>query len=66
MTNQASSPFLRYLQDELAISKQAIEQTLQKLGQDSHLLPIALWQHGVLTLKQLEQAYDWLAATYPV
>jgi len=61
MTKATFAQFLQYLQDELSISHISIEQTLQSLGQDSHLLPIALWQYGVLTLNQLNQVYDWLA-----
>lgn len=61
MTKATFAQFLQYLQDELSISLISIEQTLQVLGQDSHLLPIALWQYGVLTLNQLGQVYDWLA-----
>ena len=61
MTKATFAQFLQYLQDELAISRATIEDALQQLGQDSYLLPIALWQYGLLTLKQLDQAYDWLA-----
>lgn len=61
MTKSTFAQFLKYLQDELAISRASIEEALQQLGQDSYLLPIALWQYGLLTLKQLDQAYDWLA-----
>ncbi len=61
MTRAALSQLLRYLQDELSVSKTAIEEALRSLGTDSYLLPIALWQYGVLTLTQLDQVYDWLA-----
>lgn len=61
MTKATFAQFLQYLQDELSISRISIEQALQSLGKDSHLLPIALWQYGVLTLNQLDQVYDWLA-----
>ena len=61
MTKATFAQFLQYLQDELSISHISIAQTLQSLGLDSHLLPIALWQYGVLTRNQLNQVYDWLA-----
>lgn len=64
MSKTIYAQFLRYLQDELAVSQAAIEQALRQLGQDSHLLPIALWQYGLLTLDQLDQTYDWLATTH--
>lgn len=66
MTKTIYAQFLQFLQDELAVSRTAIEQALKQLGKDSHLLPIALWQCGLLSLDQLDQAYDWLATTYRV
>lgn len=56
--------FMQYLQDELAIPQTSIEKALHSIGTDSHLLPIALWQYGLLTLKQLDQTCDWLAIAY--
>lgn len=64
MTKTTFTQFLQYLQDELAISRTSIEEALRQLGQDSHLLPIALWQRGVLSLNQLDLTYDWLATAY--
>ncbi len=56
--------FVKYLQIELAVSKASIEEALQHIGQDVHLLPIALWQCGMLTLPQLDKSYDWLAVAH--
>lgn len=64
MTKITFVRFLQYLQNELSVSKIAIEEALRSLGTDSYLLPIALWQCGVLTLAQLDQVYDWLAIAY--
>lgn len=61
MTQTTFYRFLQYLQDELSVFKTAIAETLQQLGKDSYLLPVALWQYELLTLSQLDQAYDWLA-----
>ncbi len=64
MTQMTYIQLLQYLKIDLAISSASIEQAVQQLGQDVHLLPIALWQYGLITLKQLDQTYDWLALTY--
>lgn len=64
MTQTTFAQFLQYLQEDLSVSKAAIAEALQQLGKDSHLLPIALWQYGLLTLTQLDQTYDWLATAY--
>ena len=52
--------FLRFLQDELAISKDSIAMAQRHLEQDPGPLPMILWQYGLVTLKQLDQIYDWL------
>jgi hypothetical protein len=64
MTQMTYLQLLQYLKIDLAISSASIEQAVQQLGQDFHLLPIALWQYGLITLKQLDQTYDWLALAY--
>ncbi|MGB3295815.1 MAG: DUF2949 domain-containing protein [Phormidesmis sp.] len=50
MTQTTFAQFLQYLQDDLSVSKTAIAEARQQLGEDLHLLPIALWQYGLLTL----------------
>jgi hypothetical protein len=52
--------FLRFLQEELAISKDSIAMAQRHLEQDPGPLPMILWQYGLVTLKQLDQIYDWL------
>jgi hypothetical protein len=64
MTQVTYAQLLQYLRTDFAVSNASIEQALQQLGQDFHLLPIALWQYGLLTLSQLDQTYDWLAIAY--
>ena len=39
--------------------KLLVEERVRSLGTDCYLLPIALWQHEVITLAQLDQVYDW-------
>lgn len=56
--------FLNFLQTDLAISQDGIELALRNLQQNSPiLLPIILWQYGLVDLSQLQQIFDWLDAT---
>lgn len=56
--------FLNFLQTDLAISQDGIELALRNLQQNSPiLLPIILWQYGLVDLSQLKQIFDWLDAT---
>lgn len=54
------SRFLRFLQDDLAISAASIAIALRHVEQDPGPLPMILWQYGLVTLEQLDQIYDWL------
>jgi hypothetical protein len=54
------SQFLRFLEDELAISASSIAIALRHREQDPGPLPMILWQYGLITLEQLDRIYDWL------
>ncbi|MEM8808663.1 MAG: DUF2949 domain-containing protein [Cyanobacteria bacterium P01_G01_bin.38] len=51
-----------FLKEELSISPASIETALRHCEQDPGPLPMVLWQYGFVSLKQLEQIYDWLEA----
>ena len=65
-----STPLIRlvcFLQEELGIpataittAKRAYESAPQQQTQSLNLLPVILWQYGLVTLKQLDQILDWL------
>lgn len=52
---------IRFLRKELAIPKESIAVALRQ-DATPHLLPIVLWQYGLVTLEQLDQIFDWLEA----
>lgn len=54
------SQFIRFLQEDLAISTDSIAIAQRHREQDPGPLPMILWQYGLVTLKQLERIYDWL------
>lgn len=51
--------FIRFLQEDLAISPSSIA-IAQRQGQDPGLLPMILWQYGLVTIEQLDRIFDWL------
>ncbi len=64
MSNIKLVKFLNFLQQDLAISKDGIELALRNLQQNSPvLLPMILWQYGLIDLSQLQQIFDWLDAS---
>lgn len=50
---------IQFLQDELFIPKEAIAIALRQESFPS-LLPMVLWQYGLITLEQLDRIFDWL------
>ncbi|MEB3336547.1 MAG: DUF2949 domain-containing protein [Leptolyngbyaceae bacterium] len=54
------SRFIRFLQEDLAISASSIDIALRHRAQDPGPLPMILWQYGLITLEQLDQIFDWL------
>ena len=56
--------FLNFLQTDLAISQDGIELALRNLQKNSPvILPMILWQYGLVDLTQLQQIFDWLDTT---
>ncbi|MBW4492357.1 MAG: DUF2949 domain-containing protein [Oscillatoria princeps RMCB-10] len=54
------SQFIRFLQEDLAISASSIQIALRRREQDPGPLQMILWQYGLITIEQLERIYDWL------
>ncbi|MBF2008639.1 MULTISPECIES: DUF2949 domain-containing protein [Chlorogloeopsis] len=52
--------FLSFLQEDLAIPADDLQLALRHPEQNPNLLPIILWQYGLVTLNQLDLIFDWL------
>jgi hypothetical protein len=53
-------PLIRFLKEELQLPTDSITLALKHSEQIPSLLPITLWQYGLITLVQLDQIFDWL------
>jgi hypothetical protein len=52
---------IKFLKGELSIPESAITTALrQQEDADPNQLPMILWQYGLVSMKQLEQIFDWL------
>jgi hypothetical protein len=60
MLSPRQTQLIEFLQTELALSSDAIAMGLRQAGQATNLLPMALWQYGLVTTEQLSQIFDWL------
>ncbi len=54
------SKLVKFLRTDMAVSEEAIAIAMRNIEQRSHLLPITLWQYGLITVDQLNQVFDWL------
>jgi Protein of unknown function (DUF2949) len=54
---------IQFLQTELGVPTAAIALALRHNEPVPHLLPMILWQYGLVTLDQLNQILDWLETT---
>ena len=60
MNSNRLQGFIRFLRDDLAIPSTSIDLAVRHQPDTLNLLPMVLWQYGLVTLKQLEQIFDWL------
>ncbi|MBW4692439.1 MAG: DUF2949 domain-containing protein [Lyngbya sp. HA4199-MV5] len=51
---------IKFLQEELAISDSAIATVKRHQEFNVTLLPMLLWQYGLVTLEELDKIFDWL------
>lgn len=62
MTSKTNNQFIQFLIKDLAISSDSVKFALRQTSESTSisLLPMVLWQYGLITLCQLEKMWDWL------
>lgn len=55
--------FIQFLQDEMFIPADWVAIALRQSESIPNILPMVLWQYGLITLEQLDQIFDWLEST---
>jgi hypothetical protein len=63
MTPAKYCRFIKFLQEDLAISPSSIAIAQRHREHDPGPLHIILWQYGLVTLEDLDRIYDWLETT---
>jgi hypothetical protein len=59
MQSSLTQPLIQFLQQDLAISNEAIAIALRHPESSPHLLPMVLWQYGLITTEELDRVFDW-------
>jgi hypothetical protein len=64
MPSTLQQRLIEFLEHDLAIPTNAIAIGLRHQEQTApmpdNLLPMVLWQYGLITIEQLDQVFDWL------
>ena len=58
--SKKQAQLINFLKWELSISESAIATALRHQEEGCNQLPMILWQYGLVTLKQLDQIFNWL------
>lgn len=60
MDSRRQTQFIRFLQDRLARLMRLFSLLYAIFEQTPSLLPMILWQYGLVNLAQLNQIFEWL------
>jgi hypothetical protein len=60
MSPSKANQLIEYLRDTLLVPGEAIALGVRHAGQATNLLPMILWQYGLVTTEQLNQIFDWM------
>jgi hypothetical protein len=60
MENRRFAQFVRFLETDLAIPTSDLLLALRHSEQNLSILPMILWQYGLISVTQLDQIFDWL------
>jgi hypothetical protein len=60
METSLQDRLITYLQQEMAVSPNAIAIALRRQESSPSLIPMILWQYGLINLEQLDRIFDWL------
>ena len=63
MTSLGQTHLIDYLQTELALPSSSIELAIRQQSSTAGPLPMILLQHGLITLEQVAQIFDYLEHT---
>ncbi len=60
MTTSQQAQLIEFLKQELAVPAEAIALGVRRSAANPNLLPIVLWQYGIVSIHQLDAIFDWL------
>ncbi len=59
MSTHYISRFISFLHQDVGLPNEYVQLALKQSQFNYGVLPMVLWQYGLVTLPQLDQIYDW-------
>lgn len=60
MKTSINNNLFKFLQEDLAISQEALAMVRKTVEKNIEPVPMILWQYGFVTLEELDRIFDWL------
>jgi hypothetical protein len=60
MESTKQTGLITFLREEMAVPAAAIALALRHNEPAPNMLPMILWQYGLITIEQLDRIFDWL------
>lgn len=60
LKNSIYHKFIQFLQNDLAMSQDALAIVQKTWEKNVEPVPMVLWKYGLVTLDELDRIYDWL------
>jgi len=60
MNSQLQQSLINFLQEDLHIPADAIAVALRHPEPTPNLMPMILWQYGLITIEQVDEIFAWL------
>ncbi len=60
MPSKTYQRFIQFLQEEMNLSQDSIAMAQKTVEENLGLMPVVLWQYGLVNIEQLNRIYEWL------
>ncbi|HIK36391.1 MAG: DUF2949 domain-containing protein [Geminocystis sp.] len=60
MPSKTYQRFIQFLQEEINLSQDSIAMAQKTVEENLGLMPVVLWQYGLVNIEQLNKIYEWL------
>lgn len=66
MSPSLDHPLIHFLMADLAVPTESIAMGLRQIGPATNLLPMVLWQYGLVSTEELNLIFEWVETRGPL